>query len=220
MKRFKRNLETEFILQVELGEEKLLRVSSGCPGLCLLAVRIPGTEEMWNSGQPKLSGGSFYVQWKVAFFVLLSKPSFRERALCSVFSAACLLSVSCISPLSDAAKLSKGSFQSCWCFTVGGGRAQTPWRLPPAQFSLARRYLSSQESHCTPVPLLAFRSVCEAPARPRTNMEPSLEEILELAGDTGGLKGVSTAGWKGDQNGSVSLAQIPKVLDKTECFFG
>lgn len=162
MKRFKRNLETEFILQVELGEEKLLRVSSGCPGLCLPAVRIPGTEEMWSSGQAKLSGGSFYVQWKVAFLVLLSKPSFRERALCSVFSAACLLSVSCISPLSDAAKLSKGSFQSCWCFTVSGGRAQTPWRLPPAQFSLARRYLSSQEVHCTPVRLLAFRS-CARP---------------------------------------------------------
>lgn len=51
-------------------------------------------------------------------------------------------------------------------------------------------------------------------------MEPSLEEIVELAQDTGGSKGVSMGGWKGDQNGSVSLAQIPKVLDKTECFFG
>ena len=86
MKRFKRNLETKFILQVELGEEKVLRVSSGCPRLCLLAVRNPGTEEVWSSGQAKLSGGSFYVRWKVAFLVFLSKPSFRETALCSLFS--------------------------------------------------------------------------------------------------------------------------------------
>ena len=51
-------------------------------------------------------------------------------------------------------------------------------------------------------------------------MEPSLEETLELAGDTGGSKGVSTCEWTGDQNGNVSLAQISKVLDKTECYFG
>lgn len=88
-----------------------------------------------------------------------------------------------------------------------------------ARFSLARWYLSSQESHCTTVHLLAFRSVCEAPARPRTNMEPSLEEILELAGDTGGSKGVSVGGWRDEPNSSVFLAQIPEVLDKTEFFF-
>ena len=64
----------------------------------------------------------------------------RLYALC--FQCCLSLSMSSLSPLSDAAKLSKGSFQARWCFTVGGGRAETPRRLPPAQFSLARWYLS------------------------------------------------------------------------------
>lgn len=88
----------------------------------------------------------------------------------------------------------------------------------PVLLSQAIPFLAGGALHtCSPV---SISVVCEAPARPRTNMEPSLEEIVELAQDTGGSKGVSMGGWKGDQNGSVSLAQIPKVLDKTECFFG
>ena len=76
----------------------------------------------------------------------------RLYALC--FQCCLSLSMSSLSPLSDAAKLSKGSFQARWCFTVGGGRAETPRRLPPAQFSLARWYLSpggldAKESACS-----------------------------------------------------------------------
>lgn len=45
-------------------------------------------------------------------------------------------------------------------------------------------------------------------------MEPSLQEILELAGDASGSKEVSVGGWRDEQNGGVSLAQTPRMLDK------
>lgn len=50
-------------------------------------------------------------------------------------------------------------------------------------------------------------------------MEPFLEGILELAGCEGGSKEVSVGRWRNEQNGGVSLAQTPRMLDKTE-FFG
>lgn len=88
---FKRNCDTEFVLQVEPGEEKLLRVSSVCPGLCLPAVRIPGTEAVWRSGQAKLSGGSFYAQWKVAFLIYQSQVSGEQ--LLALYFQCCFSSV-------------------------------------------------------------------------------------------------------------------------------
>lgn len=50
-------------------------------------------------------------------------------------------------------------------------------------------------------------------------MEPSPEEILELAGDAGGSEEVSVGRWCDEQSGSISLAQAPRMFDKTE-FFG
>lgn len=50
-------------------------------------------------------------------------------------------------------------------------------------------------------------------------MEPSPEEILELAGDAGGSEEVSVGRWWDEQSGSLSLAQVPRMFDKTE-FFG
>ena len=49
-------------------------------------------------------------------------------------------------------------------------------------------------------------------------MEPSLEEILELAGDAGGSEEVSVGRWWDEQRGSISLAQAPRMFDKTEYF--
>lgn len=50
-------------------------------------------------------------------------------------------------------------------------------------------------------------------------MEPSPEETLELAGDAGGSEEVSVGRWCDEQSGSISLAQAPRMFDKTE-FFG
>lgn len=36
---------------VELGEEKLVVVTGGHPGLCLLSIQIPGAKKVWSSGQ-------------------------------------------------------------------------------------------------------------------------------------------------------------------------
>lgn len=49
-------------------------------------------------------------------------------------------------------------------------------------------------------------------------MEPSLEEILELAGDAGGSEEVSVGRWWDEQRGSISLAPAPRMFDKTEYF--
>lgn len=46
-------------------------------------------------------------------------------------------------------------------------------------------------------------------------MEPSLEGLLESAGCEGGSKEVVAGGWRNEQNGDVSLAQTPRMLDKT-----
>lgn len=82
----------------------------------------------------------FCAQWKVAFLLFLPKPSFRKIALCSLFLVMLFCSVSCISPLSGAAKLSRVPFQPRWCSVVRGGRAETPRGLPPTQLSLARQH--------------------------------------------------------------------------------
>lgn len=50
-------------------------------------------------------------------------------------------------------------------------------------------------------------------------MEPSPEEILELAGDAGGSEEVSVGRWCDEQSGSISLAQAPRMFDKTEFFW-
>ena len=57
------------------------------------------------------------------------------------------------------------------------------------------------------------------PGKPRATMEPSPEEILELAGDAGGSEEVAVGRWWHEQSGSVSLAQAPRMFDKME-FFG
>lgn len=54
---------------------------------------------------------------------------------------------------------------------------------------------------------------------PRADTEPSLEGIPELAGYEGGSKEVSVGRGRNEQNGAVSLAQTPKMLDKTEFFW-
>lgn len=161
---------------MEQGEEKLFEDAQGCAHP---AVTIPGAEEAWSSGQAKPRGGSFCTQWKVAFLLFLPKPSFRKIALCSLFLVMLFFCpVSCISPLSGAAKPSRVSFQPHWCSMVRGGRAETPRGLPPTQLCLARQHqhrpfpgrtktlhLSSHQPHCTTVHISAFQ-VLASPGLP------------------------------------------------------
>lgn len=116
----------------EHGGERSCRWWLRSPRSCAPpAASIPGAEDECSSGQEELRGGSFCAQREVALLPFLPKPSFRKMALCSLFLVTlCLCPVSCSSPLSGTAKLSKVSFPSSWCLVVHRGRVETPRGLP------------------------------------------------------------------------------------------
>lgn len=111
---------------------------------------------------------------------------------------------------------------------VCGSRAGTPRSLLPAQPSVARQGPHPSHSvrtaalRLTAIGLVAqlsalsrFRPFVQALTSPGADMEPSQEGLLELAGCEGGSEEVRVGGRRNEQNGGVSLAQTPRMLDRT-----
>lgn len=167
------------------------------PGCAHLAVRITRAEKVGSSRQAKPREGSFWRQWKVTFLIFLPKPSFRKITLWCLFLVTLSSVRSCelYLPfiwhwlLSFPRHLSRRAGVSRSVATAGAPR----WP-PPAQPSLASRYQHRfcQEGRrlCTftvnrivqPFAFWHFSLFTEALARPRANVEPSLEGLLEGAG--------------------------------------
>lgn len=219
----------------ERGGERSCRWWLRSPRSCAPpAASIPGAEDECSSGQEELRGGSFCAQQEVALLPFLPKSSFRKMALCSLFLVTlCLCPVSCSSPLSGTAKLSKVSFPSSWCLVVHRGRVETPRGLPGGSllsFSRHRLHhpfpggtkaqpLSSYQPLCTALHFLALRSVYWGPGKSQGSHGTFPGGDAGVRGwNAGRSQKVWVGGWRDEQSSGVSLAQTPKNAWQDKCF--